>query len=80
MLANDISLQAYVDYVQSANTLFNFMTDFGFLQSILFKKAIVPRYCIENINYLNVMLGTKKFSNLIFIMVIPIANQCMCHI
>ena len=74
MAANDISLQAYGDYVQSANTLFNFMTEFGFLQNILYKKAIVPRYCIENMDYLNVKLGAKKFTD------IAILQKCFCDI
>ena len=37
------------DYSQSANTLFHFMKEPRFLNDILTKKAIIPRYCKEDI-------------------------------
>lgn len=42
------------DYSKSANTLFHFMKNSEFLKKILQKKAIVPRYCKEDIGYLNI--------------------------
>lgn len=45
---------AYDDYIQSANMLFHCMKEGRFLESILEKRAIVPRYCIENMKYLNI--------------------------
>ena len=47
MAGENIKAHPYVGYVQSANTLFHFMKEFGFLKTILTKRAIVPRYCIE---------------------------------
>ena len=37
----------YEDYAQSANVIFNFMTKPEYLEEILEKKAIIPRYCKE---------------------------------
>ena len=42
------------DYAQSANTIFNFMKKSSYLKEILQKKAIIPRYCKENFEYLNI--------------------------
>ncbi len=74
MSTKSISAPVYSDYVQSANTLFNFMEQFVFLQGILLKKAIVPRYCIEKMDYLNIKLGTKEFTD------IAILQKCFCDI
>lgn len=65
MIKESISAAPYSDYVQSANVLFHFMEQPQFLISILQKKAIVPRYCRENIEYLNLTFG---------------GNQCIFHI
>ena len=55
MLTNkQISYLPYDDYAQSANTLFHFMTKPEYLESILRRKAIIPRYCVETIDYLNI--------------------------
>ena len=51
----------YVDYVQSANTLFHFMKEFGYLKTILLKGAIVPRYCIETVDYLRIQHAGMEF-------------------
>ena len=46
-------LQQCDDYVQSANTLFHFMQRHEYLSALLKRRALVPRYCQENIAYLN---------------------------
>ena len=38
----------YNDYVQSANTLFHFMSKSEHLEWILKNRAIAPRYCVED--------------------------------
>lgn len=61
------------DYAQSANTLFHFMNKEEYLKNILIKKALIPRYCEEDIKYLNI---SKKeiFSK------IAILQKCFCDI
>ena len=50
MLANSqFSYLPYDDYAQSANTLFHFMTKPEYLDSVLRRRAIIPRYCVETI-------------------------------
>ncbi len=41
------------NYTQSANSLFKFMPKLSYLKEILKNKAIIPRYCDEDISYLN---------------------------
>ena len=50
-------LQKCDDYVQSANTLFHFMQRHEYLSALLKRRALVPRYCQENIAYLNLEIG-----------------------
>lgn len=73
MLENPVVLP-YDDYAQSANTLFHFMKKSEYLKSILLKKAIVPRYCIENIEYLNIHIGDISFKE------VAILQKCFCDI
>lgn len=74
-MANEkITAHPYVDYVQSANTLFHFMTKFGYLKTILIKKAIVPRYCIETMDYLHLNNGN------IDIQEVAVLQKCFCDI
>lgn len=63
------------DYVQSANTLFHFVKEFDYLKSILFKKAIMPRYCIEDIDYLNLKNAENES-----ISKIAVLQKCFCDI
>lgn len=51
------------DYAQSANTLFNFMKRKEYLINILRKKALIPRYCLENIEYLNIIKALRRSKN-----------------
>lgn len=62
------------DYAQSANTLFHFMKEQEYLASILLRKAIVPRYCVETIDYLKIHNGSRAFSEA------AILQKCFCDI
>lgn len=57
-------------YIQSANTLFNFMKEFEYLKSVLQTMEIFPRYVIEDINY----MGISSIKN------IAIPMTCFCDI
>ena len=58
---NQVSFLPYDDYAQSASTLFHFMTKPKYLSAILLRRAIVPRYCVETIDYLNIRNDTRTF-------------------
>lgn len=62
----------YDDYAQSANTLFHFMTKFKYLEEILEKKALIPRYCKEDLQYLNI--GNGSFTEAF------VLQKCFCDI
>lgn len=64
----------YSDYVQSANTLFHFMGKGEYLTAILKNRTIVPRYCIEDIEYLNIHVGKQEFRE------IAVLQKCFCDI
>lgn len=70
----EISALRYDDYAQSANTLFHFMTKIEYLKSILLNRAIVPRYCMEDIEYLNIHVGDSSFKE------VAILQKCFCDI
>lgn len=74
MAGENITAYPYVDYVQSANTLFPFMKEFGYLKTILRKKAIVPQYCIETMDYLHIKSGD------IDIQEVAVLQKCFCDI
>lgn len=75
MLANSqFSYLPYDDYAQSANTLFHFMTKPEYLDSVLRRRAIIPRYCVETIDYLNIHNGTRAFNEA------AILQKCFCDI
>lgn len=42
------------DYVHSANSLFHFVTKSQYLFDDLKRKALCPRYCNEDVGYLNI--------------------------
>lgn len=64
----------YDDYAQSANTLFHFMKKEHYLEEILLKKAIVPRYCKENLEYLKIKNGETIFKE------VMVLQKCFCDI
>ena len=64
----------YEDYAQSANTLFHFMNKLDYLTTILKRKAVVPRYCLEAIEYLNIHIGDTAFNE------VAVLQKCFCDI
>lgn len=70
----EVILRATNDYAQSANTLFNFMDRFVYLETILQTKAIIPRYCIEDIEYLGIETKEVKFKK------IAVLQKCFCDL
>lgn len=64
----------YDDYAQSANTIFNFMKKPEYLKEILEKKAIIPRYCKEDLVYLNIHNENVTFSEAM------VLQKCFCDI
>lgn len=62
------------DYAQSANTLFHFMKEFEYLEDILMRKAIMPRYCKENLEYLKIADAENNFSE------VYVLQKCFCDI
>lgn len=64
----------YDDYAQSANTIFNFMKKSKYLKEILQKKAIIPRYCKESLEYLNIHNGDIAFPEAL------VLQKCFCDI
>ncbi len=63
------------EYVQSANSLFHFMQQRDYLISALERRALVPRYCFENVEYLRLLNGKNKL-----IHEIAVLQKCFCDI
>lgn len=64
----------YDDYIQSANVLFHFMEKEEYLESSLKTRSLVPRYCIEDVKYLNLRLGETQITE------IAVLQKCFCDI
>lgn len=62
------------DYAQSANVLFHFMKKIEYLEDILQKHALVPRYCMEDLEYLNLTVGGTLFREAL------VLQKCFCDI
>lgn len=62
------------DYVHSANSLFHFMKESEYLTTALKKKALCPRYCKEDVAYLNIKNGENTFNE------VAILQKCFCDI
>lgn len=62
------------DYAQSANSIFHFMKKEQYLKDILTKKAIVPRYCVENIRYLGIHNEGIDYEE------VAVLQKCFCDI
>lgn len=73
-MKSDVIYEASEDYAQSANTLFHFMKKPNYLKDILIRKAIVPRYCLENVDYLNICNNGHLFRE------IYVMQKCFCDI
>ncbi len=64
----------YNDYVQSANALFHFVNRPDYLKSILKDRALKPRYCEEDVGYLNLQVENSTFRK------IAVLQKCFCDI
>ncbi len=62
------------DYTQSSNSLFHFMEKLEYLEDAITKKALLPRYCRENIEHLNLALNGAPFKEMAVLM------KCFCDI
>lgn len=62
------------DYAQSANGLFHFMPKIEYLQDALQKRALVPRYCMENLEYLGLEADGVPFDRAL------VLQKCFCDI
>lgn len=51
---------------QSANTLFHFMEKLEYLLPILEREAVVPRYCVESVDYLKITYKSIAYPMLCF--------------
>lgn len=69
MQQNAVSVE-FEDYSQSANTLFHFVKEPTYLKDILTEKALKPRYCREDIRYLNL----KSWEDILKL------QKCFCDI
>lgn len=74
MAGENITAHPYVDYVQSANTLFHFAKKYGYLKTILTKRAIIPRYCVETMDYLHIQSGDLQIQE------VAVLQKCFCDI
>ena len=62
------------DYVHSANALFHFMSDAKYLVSALQRRALCPRYCNEDVTYLDIEYNDVKFDK------VAVLQKCFCDI
>lgn len=62
------------DYAQSANTLFHFMSKLEYLKDLLIRRALVPRYCIEDIGYLGIRDEENEYKEA------AVLQKCFCDI
>lgn len=60
------------EYVQSANAMFHFMNQSNYLFQAIERKALVPRYCIEDVSYLGINLNGKQTNE------VGILQKCFC--
>ena len=62
------------DFIHSSNTVFSFMKEAEYLEKAILNKCISPRYCEENIEYLNLQNEGNK------IRTIAVLQKCFCDI
>lgn len=73
-IGSDTAALPYDDYAQSANSLFHFVTKPNYLKSILSRGAIIPRYCVETIDYLGIKNDGHLYRD------VAILQKCFCDI
>lgn len=62
------------DYVHSANSLFHFMSESKYLIDALKRRALCPRYFVEDVSYLNIQYDGDDFER------IAVLQKCFCDI
>lgn len=76
---NELNIKAsgqplIMGYAQSANTLFNFMESSDYLNQTLTRKAFIPRYYVENVDYLNLDVEGDQYGE------VEVLQTCFCDI
>lgn len=71
---NIIVKEDLLEAVHSSNSVFNFMKKLQYLKDVIQHKRIVPRYCEENIEYLNLSNDGK------ILKVMYVLQKCFCDI
>lgn len=62
------------DYVHSANALFHFVNSSSYLVDALQRKALCPRYCVEDVGYLGINNGAIDVKE------VAVLQKCFCDI
>ena len=62
------------DYVHSSNAIYNFMKEFSYLKEAIKNKALTPRYCEENIEYLDIKYRNEVLEK------VCVLQKCFCDI
>lgn len=62
------------DYVHSSNAIYNFMKEFSYLKEAIKNKALTPRYCEENIEYLDLNYKSEVLKKAC------VLQKCFCDI
>ncbi|MBC1973739.1 hypothetical protein HCB37_05045 [Listeria booriae] len=74
LVLNAGNQKKYHHYKQSANSLFNFMSQRQFLIEAIQKMSLFPRYFEENVEYLEIYYGEEQIRRVLFPML------CFCDI
>lgn len=69
---NDILINENEDYVQTANALFHFMKKEEYLYKALDNLSLIPRYCSEKVDYININVNDRLVRD------ISIIQKCFC--
>lgn len=68
LIINNASIRDdnYTPPIQSADTLFHFVSKLEYISQIIERFAFVPRYCVEDIDYLNINLKQSAYPMICF--------------
>lgn len=62
------------DYIHSANSLFHFVSSSNYLIEALQLCALSPRYCVEDVKYLNIVMDGEAINE------VAVLQKCFCDI